>query len=255
MGRRNDWSAVRMVAEDIAAGEQWSWQLARNVHHPSSGWEAIKELEGKGLITVAGYEVKPTPAFRPWLEELQSAETAQALARQRAISAPWEMPAPTREPSKPLAAAVPAVPDVPSTRSYTRKWCFSNKYGRPRITNREFMCEHEMSLRILDFMRHHEGYVTSSNLRRGLNAYRYPELYESAFQKLQSLKALKVEKEPGTRRQWVTLRKIPRGFEVTRPKPKRRQRHKPRSRGQTTWFQQFMAEQELEDCSGNADSS
>ena len=94
-------------------------------------------------------------------------------------------------------------------------------------------------------MRDHGCHVTSSALRRGLNAYRYPEQYEEAFQTLLSF-ALKLEKEPGSRRQWVTLLKTPRQFEVRKPKPKRR-RHRPRSRGQTQWFQLLMAEQELED--------
>ena len=102
-----------------------------------------------------------------------------------------------------------------------------------------------MCLRILDFMRDHGCHLTYSGLRRGLNAYRYPKHYDEAFQTLVSLKALKVEKEPGSRRVWVTLLKIPRGYEVRKPKPNRR--HKPRSRGQTDWFKRLMAEQELED--------
>jgi hypothetical protein len=129
--------------------------------------------------------------------------------------------------------------------AFSSIWCFSTKYGRLRITNREFMGVHEMCLRILDFMRDHGCNVTSSGLRRGLNAYRYPERYGEAFQELLSLKALKVGKEPASRRQWVTLLRIPREFEATKPKPKRR--HKPRSRGQTYWFKRLMAEQELED--------
>lgn len=243
MGRRNDWNAVRIVAEDIDAGERHSWMLARNPYVTSSAWQAIKELEGKGLITVADYHLEPTPAFWPWLKELRAAETEQAIARQKAMPTAWQARAPVPEPSKPLLAAVLAVPDAPLTR--TRRWCFSKKYGRPRITNREFMGVHEMCLRILDFMRDHECHVTSSVLRRGLNASRYPEHYDEAFQTLVSLKALRVEKEPGSRRVWVTLLKIPRGYEVRKPKPKRR--HKPRSRGQTEWFKQFIAEQELED--------
>jgi hypothetical protein len=88
--------------------------------------------------------------------------------------------------------------------------------------------------------------MTSSQLRRGVSGYRYPEIYDLALQKLQSLRAIKVEKEPETRRQWVTLLEIPPKYEAMRPKPKRKRR-KPRSRGQTEWFQRLMDEQELED--------
>ena len=246
MGRRNYWNAVQMVAEYIDAGDRSFWNLVQIPDLPSSGVDAITELKQQGLVTVTGNRVEPTPSFWPWLEEQRSIETAQAIARQKAMLQPWQVPVPAPEPAKPLAAAVPAVPDAPNTHSYTRKWCFSIKYGRPRITNREFMGVHEMCLRILDFMGDHGCHETSSGLRRGLNAYRYPEQYEEAFQKLLSLKALKLEKEPGSRRQWVTLLKTPREFEVTKPKPKRR-RHKPRSRGQTPWFKRLMAEQELWD--------
>jgi hypothetical protein len=81
--------------------------------------------------------------------------------------------------------------------------------------------------------------VTLSNLRRGVNAYRYGNNYELAIQKLQELGAITVEKERRTRRQWVTVLAIPKRFQATRPKPKTR-RHRPRSRGRTTWFQNLM---------------
>ena len=206
MGRRSYWNAVRMVADNIEAGDRSFWNLTKIPDLPTSGLDAIHELEEKGLVKASWLDdhVEPTPEFWRWLEEQQSIETAQAIARQKAMPLPWQVPAPAPEPAKPLTVAVPAVPDAPNTHSYTRRWCFSTKYGRPRITNREFMCVHEMCLRILDFMGDHGGHVTSSALRRGLNAYRYPEQYEEAFQTLLSLKGLKLEKEPGSRRQWVT---------------------------------------------------
>jgi hypothetical protein len=246
MGRRNYWDAVRMVAENIHDGDRSFSNLLKIPDLPTSGWEAIRELQKRGLITVADSRVEPTPAFWPWIDELRTAETQQATARQEATSAPRKVPAPAPEPSNPPAAAVPVVPDALIPHFFTRRWCFSTKYGRRRITNREFMCESEMCLRILDFLRHHGCHVTSSDLRRGLNAYRYPEHYQPALQELLRLKALKLEKEPGTRRQWVTLVKIPREFKVKKAKPQRR-RHKPRSRGRTAWFERLMIEQELDD--------
>ena len=245
MGRRNDWNAVRMVAEDIAAGEQRSWQLARNVQHPSSGWEAIKELEGKDLITVAGYQVEPTPAFWPWLEELQSIETAQAIARQKTVLSPWHVPALVPEPAKPVAAA-PTVPDDPGFQTSLIQAPATSRFRRPQVIRPDLTHFDTFCVTVLACLRQRGGRVTSSQLRRGVSGYRYPEIYNLALQRLQSLRALKVEKEPGTRRQWVTLLKIPRKYEATRPE-QQRQRHKPRSRGQTPWFKRLMAEQELED--------
>jgi hypothetical protein len=100
-----------------------------------------------------------------------------------------------------------------------------------------------MCVRILDFTKHRGGRVTVSNLRRGVNAYHYGDTYELAIQKLQKLGAITVEKEPGTRRLWLTVLAIPKCFQATRGKPKGRQ-HAPRSRGRTTWFK-ARAQREL----------
>lgn len=244
MSRRTYWNAVRMVAEDIRAGERRSWKLARNPHLTSSGWEAIKELEAEGLITVADYHVEPTPAFWPWLEELRAAEDAKAMARQKAMPTAWRVPAPASEPSEPVAVVL-AVPEPTSQISLTRAPATSGS-RRPQVLRPDLTRFEEFCVRVLDCLRHHSGRMTSSELRRGVSGYRHPEIYDLALEKLQRLKAIEVEKEPGNRRVWVTLLKIPPKYEATRPKPKR-QRYEPHSRGQTEWFKRLMEEYELED--------
>jgi hypothetical protein len=93
---------------------------------------------------------------------------------------------------------------------------------------------------ILSFLKTHGGRVTLSQLRRDLNGYRRRETFKAAIRHLQDLGAITIEKESGTRRQWVTLVQVPERYETTRPKPKPFRRHQPRSRGQTPWFQSLM---------------
>jgi hypothetical protein len=98
-----------------------------------------------------------------------------------------------------------------------------------------------MSIRILAFIKRQGGRVTASQLKRGLNSSRYPQVYEAAIQQLLDDGAVEFEKEPGSRRQWISLLEIPERFQETPPKP----RHPPRSRGRTPWFEVFLAKQTL----------
>ena len=117
---------------------------------------------------------------------------------------------------------------------------------RQRVKRPERLGWDRMCVRILDFITTHGRRVTLSQLRRGLNAYRYPWLFDMALRRLQNRGAIKIEKEPRTRRQWVTLLEVPQKYAATKLPPKRRRRA-PRSRGQTPWFQALMAERELGD--------
>jgi hypothetical protein len=85
-----------------------------------------------------------------------------------------------------------------------------------------------------------------SDIRRGLNAYRDPETFQRAMQKLQKIGAIRVTKQAGTRRRWVMLVEVPKCFRETRLRPKPR-RHPRRSRGQTPWFKRLIAELEARD--------
>ncbi len=98
-------------------------------------------------------------------------------------------------------------------------------------------------VRIVVFIKRHGGRVTMSQLRRGLNAYRHPQVYEAAIKHLLDLGAIKVEK-PGSRRQWISVIRIPKRYQAIRPNPKRR-RHRPRSRGRNPWFELLLAKKTL----------
>ncbi len=112
MGRRSYWNAARMVADGIRLGDRSYWNLTKIPDLPSSGQEAIEELEEKGLVKSSWRDdrVEPTEAFWPWIEKQQLAETAQAIARQKGIPTPWQMLPPVPESNKP--APLPSVPTV-----------------------------------------------------------------------------------------------------------------------------------------------
>jgi DNA-binding transcriptional regulator GbsR (MarR family) len=126
----------------------------------------------------------------------------------------------------------PTVPGVSNSR-------------RPRVIRPVLSRVEQICVAILDFITTHGCRVTLSQLRRRLNASRYPGTFDAAVRQLQDLHAITIEKEPGTRRQWVTLVEIPKQLEATRPQPKRR-RHRPRSRGQSPWFQSLMTRRTAE---------
>jgi len=103
---------------------------------------------------------------------------------------------------------------------------------RPRVIRPDLSLEEQICVAILQFITTHGRRVTLSQLRRGLNASRYHGTFDAAVRQLQDLGAITIEKDPGTRRQWVTLVEAHSEFKATRPQPKPRQRHRPRSRGQ-----------------------
>jgi len=116
---------------------------------------------------------------------------------------------------------------------------------RPRGRGPDLSLRDLMYVRILHFITTHGCRVTLSQLRRGLNASRYHGTFDAAVRQLQDLGAITIEQEPGTRRLWLTLVEIPKQQETTRPQPKRRL-HRPRSRGQTNWFQSLMTRRTAE---------
>ena len=56
MGRRRNWNAVRMVAEDIAIGDRRYWNLTKNPELPTSGVLAIAELHENRLVIASSGE-------------------------------------------------------------------------------------------------------------------------------------------------------------------------------------------------------
>lgn len=115
----------------------------------------------------------------------------------------------------------------------------------PRDSRPDLSPVDQICVRILGFIKTHECRVTLSQLRRGLNASRYHGTFDAAVRHLQDLGAMTIEKEPGSRRQWVTLVEAPSEFKATRPQPTRRL-HRPRSRGQSPWFRSLMTRRTAE---------
>lgn len=245
MGRRNYWNAVRMIAEDIRAGDRRYWNLTKNPDLPTSGVCAIEELHEQGLVKASSREdrVEPTEAFWPWLEELQQAEAQQAATQWNQSSSARQPPATAVPTSVPASALEPPEGTRSSPRTVAPA---AIKARRPRIKRPDLDQVNQMCVKIIDFMNHKGHQLPLSTIRRGVNAHRYPEVFDFALRRLQNGRAIKIEKEPGSRREWATLLEVPQKYEATRLPPKRR-RHAPRSRGQTAWFQEFMAERELED--------
>jgi hypothetical protein len=118
------------------------------------------------------------------------------------------------------------------------------KPGRARVIRPGLEHVDQICIRILAFIKRQGGRVTVSQLKRRLNAYRYPQVYKAAIQQLLDLGAIEVEKEPGNRRKWISLLEIPERFQATRSIHKRRG-HPARSRGRTLWFELFLAKQTL----------
>ncbi len=242
MGRRRNWNAVRMVAEDIAIGDRSYRNLTKRPDLPTCGFAAIEELHRRGLIKASFGDdlVEPTEAYWSWLETLRLAEAQQAAAQQNSPGSPGRESLANTQ-----AAIVSTLPSASETRSPVDAVAPAViKPRRPQVNRPDLSHVDQMCVRIVDFMSHNGRRLPYSTIRRGVNAYRYPGLLDFAFQRLH--RALKIEEEPGTRRKWVTLLEVPEKYAATRLPPERR-RHRPRSRGQTPWFQEFIDERELED--------
>ena len=99
MGRRRNWNAVRMVADNIRAGDRSYWNLTKIPDLPTSGFHAIAELH-KRLVIASSREnsVEPTEAFWPWLEEVRLAEAQQAAAQQTNAASPGRQPLANTDP-------------------------------------------------------------------------------------------------------------------------------------------------------------
>jgi hypothetical protein len=232
-----------MVAENIAVGDRSFWNLTKIPDLPASGSDALTELQKQRLIVVSPeWRIEPTESFSPWLEELRAAD-AQAAAISLARAPIGQQAAALLETedsaSNPAIAATGSIASDHDPSSGVRT-------HRPRVKRPDLRYDERLCVAIIDFLRRHGGRASVSQVRRGLNASRWGVVFDRAIQKLEGLKSVKLSKEARTRRKWVTLLEVPERFEETRLKPKRR-RHAPRSRGQTEWFQELMAEQELAD--------
>ena len=207
MGRRNDWNAVRMVAENIRLGDRSFWNLTMIPDLPTPGWKAIRELEEKKLVTVFGDHVAPTPAFWPWIEKLQSEETERAIARQKALLPPWQVSAPAPEPCKPTPP-VPAVPDEPLSRPSITKVRATSKFRRSLFDH--LKPEEALAAKILMKLEARCGFngrITKRELEREMNANKQPRWAE-AWCRLVWDKYIRVSAGPN-RQQFIELLEIP----------------------------------------------
>jgi hypothetical protein len=246
MGRRRNWDAVRMVAENIASGDRSYWNLLKIPDLPTSGVPAMAELHENRFVIASSREnsVEPTEAFWPWLEGVRQTEAQQAAAQQANDALPGRQAVANTDPGNlpMLEFASPegtvGFPHSPAPGGL--------KPRRQRVKRPELLGWEQMCVSVINFIRTQGGRVTLSQLRRGLNAYRHPEVFDFALRRLQKRRAIKIENEPGSRREWVTLLEVPQKYEATKL-PLERRRCAPRSRGQTPWFQALMAERELED--------
>ena len=245
MGRRKNWNAARMIADSLRAGDRSYRNLTKIPDLPTSAFAAIDELVSKGLVKASWSEgrVEPTEAFWPWLETLRLAEAQQAAAQQTNAALPGRQAVANTDPGNlpmlEFASREGAVglPHAPAPALV--------KPRRPRIKRPDLDRVDQMCVKIIDFMNHYGRRLPRSTVRRGVNDYRYPGVFDFALRRLRN-RALTIEKEPRTRREWLTLFEVPPKYEATALPPKRR-RHAPRSRGQSPWFRALMAEQELED--------
>ena len=119
----------------------------------------------------------------------------------------------------------------------------ASKPRRPRVRRPDLEPLERLCVGILAFIESQSGRVTASQLQRGTNASRRPEIYKAAIQHLLELRAITVEKERGSKRRWITLLKIPKHLRATKLKPKRR--HRPRRRGRTPRFELLLAKRDL----------
>jgi hypothetical protein len=243
MGHRRNWDAIRLVAENINAGDRSFWNLTKIPQLPTSGFAAIDELDKRGLIKASFRDnrVEPTEAFWPWLEGVRQAETQQAAQQANAVLPDRHAAANTDPGNLPMLEfasfeGAVGLPHAPAPALV--------KPRRPRIKRPDLDRVDQMCVKIIDFMNHNGHRLPSSTVRRGVNAHRYPGVFDFALRRLK--RVLNIEKEPGTRREWLNLLEVPPKYEATTLPPKRR-RYPRRSRGQTPWFQALIAEQELED--------
>ena len=250
---RSDWSAVRMVASSINAGGRSYWNLVNIPDLPTSGFDAIREMEAKGLVRVSRDvgTVEPTAVFWPWLEELRKAEanaTATAIPNTGEIApVPGAIVAPEAERQTPLASTateetssrpelcqplrsaggcLPARP-LPRTRTRTSKKRrqFSHLKAVPALAAEILMklCQPDRF----------KGEITKRAVERAMNANKRAG-WEAAWSLLIREKCIRVTAGPN-RQQFISVLEIPRNLQPKVKKPRRR-------RKATEWFKDREAE-------------
>jgi len=228
-----------MIAEQLGLSNRSYWQMVGIPDLPTSGPDAISELVQEGLVTTSFLEgrIEPTPAFWPWLEGLRAAEAQGNSARETSRPDVGRQLLSTPAASKPSTS--PASPALDNrNRAEPIAPAAASSY-RPRVKRLDLEPVDQVCTKILAFIQGEGGCASVSQLKRGLNSYRFPQLYDVAIQKLLDLGAIRLEKEPGTRRQRVCLIKIPNKFKRTGPKPKRGRR-RPANQRRTPWFEKRL---------------
>jgi hypothetical protein len=95
----------------------------------------------------------------------------------------------------------------------------------------------EMAVRILEFVRASGGTISLRELKRKMNAYRYPGLWEQGFARVRKGGQLSVL----GRKSVFTLLKRPMELRAD-PVPRRKKRRRRARRPQTDWFKQRLPE-------------
>jgi hypothetical protein len=222
---RRDWSPLRLVAENIGAGDR-SYSNMRKIPELSfeQGPEAISQLVQIGMVTVTGDRVEPTAAFGSWLADLRQQENA--LIARGSVKQPVAVSqqGPQGNPAK-------------STHDYDRE----NRpvAGQKRnLSRREF--SHlspvgQLAAQIIDRLDCLGSQTTKRTLERSMSAHKLP-LWQQAWKMLLAWKCIQLT-AGGRRQQIVTLVDLPAWAEPKTAVKKRRRKRPP-----TEWFKQRLPE-------------
>jgi hypothetical protein len=193
MGRL-DWSAIRLVAEEIYYGGRSYWNLLKIPELDfGQAREAIRELELNGMVSVTDYRVEPTEAFGSWFVDLRRQEDART----------------TREPvEQPKVVSQQANPpgDTPATQTLRR---ISKKPSTAALAARILGRLAGRQLKYFDAGRPISAEMPMKQLCRSLNAYRFNN-WDQAIRLCEQLRAIKVGPDGLTTLLQVPARLFPR---------------------------------------------
>ena len=213
--RRTDWSAIRIIAESISGGEKSFSDLINIPGLPSSGYEALKELDRKGLIVMSWETVSPTPAFAPWLEDQRNARTrVQQLDQAQAV-----------QPGS--VAETPVTPATAATRVIRnhRREVFRRRWSK--LSDLE-----QWQTAIINFLDAH-GESKEHSLKRTLRFDRHPEIARKALAELIRRRILKHRKQGKST--FLSIARIPAKLNGQR-KLESQTRKRTRSKAPGEWF-------------------
>ncbi len=213
MSRRH-WGALRMVAENISAGDRSYWNLLRipDISARQAG-DALTEMVQKGVASVTDFQVEPTAVFDRWLSDLRQQEDAPSTR------GPGDQPAAVTLQVQPENAPV-------TVRNHVvRKPYFRHLSADPR------QAALETSARIREQLENLRGNTARlSPLRRAMHGYRHPAAWDEAVRILVQRRHATVA-DGSITLVWSKDDSLPGAY--GRPKNDRRLKRK---RKQTKWF-------------------